>query len=297
MRILQSSFIFLLFTLLFQSVFATELFKFDRNVAGFVNYSSPQSLMFSSQDGKTNWMTDTTVIKTTNYQIINSICTPRSQNTMDMDGSQAGMTLAYPFLVGIGFVCKIDEQRNSIYLVSNFTVPENAYSVVYAGQDTNSAYFLINSKPTQGDGYLHLVSISKLTDQVTTRVFATNVPGYSGAMLFDNGDVFVTSWPKKIFKISNSNLLRLAQGSTQANFLQIAQLVFSGIDGMSFFMLKNDKSLLYYNVYDGEDYDSYTVNVSNKIRSNVSIPCPPVAGYKQEWLLLCGGTSLQTWYE
>ena len=33
----------------------------------------------------------------------------------------------------------------------------------------------------------------------------------------------------------------------------------NGIDGMSFFMLTNENSFLYYNEYDGEQYDSYAV--------------------------------------
>ena len=236
--VLRVSGLILFAALLFpHAVLANKISQFDRSVFGFVNHNSSQSLLFISSDGKADWMNDTSITKKVSYAIANPSCTPRGQNTMTMDKNQGGMTLAYPFLVGVGWVCKIDDQTNSIHLISQFTVPENAYSVVYAGEDESTSYFLLNSKPWKSDGYLHLISIHKLTSQVTTRVFATNVPGYSGAMLFDKNGVWVTTWPGKIYKIPHETIISLAKEMSRENFSQISQLMFSGINGMSLFML------------------------------------------------------------
>lgn len=275
-----------------QFVNADEIFRFEHNVVPFVNYTDG-NVLFLSSNGQADWMnTETQEIKSGSYSITNPKCIPYNQNTTSMDGSPAGMTLAYPFLVGLGWICAIDENAHAINLLSEFSLPTNFYSIIYAGEDEISSYFLINSKPTKGTGYLNLLSINKKTFFVSTKVFATDVPGYSGAMLYDNGDVWVTTWPSKIYKISKENFINTAVSNTSAKFPHIAQLEpFNNGMEMSLFMLKNNNSFLYFN----EDYGSYTINFSNKKMSNVSLPCLPVSGYGEEWLLLCNNVSLQTW--
>lgn len=292
----RTQIIFLLSLFSAQIATANELFRFNREVVGFVDYKTKDDMLFISQNGQADWMTiSTQATESVSYHITNSNCIPSSQNPMSMEGTtdspHAGMTFAYPFLVGLGWVCVIDDKNNSIDFVSEFSLPENFYSIVYAGEDQNSSYFLMNSKPTKGTGYLHLVSINKKTFAVTTKVFATNVPGYSGAMLYDSGDVWVSTWPAKIYKISRQNLMNTTQSGAQANFTQIAQLELNNGMEMSFFMLRNNNALLYFN----EDYGSYTINFSSKKMFNVSLPCLPVSGYGQEWLVLCNSISLQNW--
>jgi len=274
---------------LISAVSASELHHFDRNVVGFVDHTSEDSILMISEDGNADWIKDTNIIKKNTYNITHENCIPRSQSTMTMDAEQSGMTLAYPFLVGVGRVCKIDEETNSINLVTNFDIPTNSYSIVYAGEDTNTSYFLMNVRPWTTEGYLLLVSINKTHSQVETRILMKNVPGLSGAMHFNKSDIWVTSWPGKIYKVSSQKVIDLIHTGAQTDFLNIAELSFENIDGMSFFLLANNHSLLYYNY----EYESYMVNISKATQSNVSVPCLPIKGYHDGWLVLCEQNSLQ----
>lgn len=296
MRILQNSF-FVFFIVFCTSIAsAAEVLRFDQSVAGFVNYNRSQSLLFMTENGQANFVSVSDaprITHTASYKITNPNCVPFGQNTTTMDGSHTGMTLAYPFLVGVGWACIIDEATNTINLISEFPLPENPYSIVYAGEDQNTSYFLMNNKLWSGIGYLHLVSIDKNTHSITTKIVAQNVTGYSGAMLFDSGDVWVTVWPGKIYKILQQNVVSLWHATAPVNFAQLAQLEFSNISGMSLFMLTNNHSLLYYN----DEYESYTVQKENKKVVDASLSCVPISGYNQDWLVLCNGTSLQTWHQ
>ncbi len=276
--------------------FAAEIARFDHNVAGFENHAVPGSVLLISQDGQADWLNGTRIERKASYKVLDKICTPSTQDTSLM-GAGGGMTLAYPFLVGVERACYIDEKTKSIRLLADFhaSLPRNPYSLVYAGADEAAAYFLINGRPYPDgkEGYLELVTIDKQTLKVSVKGLATAVPGYSGANFFDRDTIWITSWPGSIYKMAFSDLHALVQRGGSAPFPQIATEEFHGIDGMSLFMLGNDRAFLYYN---GE-YESYTVNRSNGVRTTVKPSCLPISGLQSQWLVLCNGNTLESWSE
>lgn len=274
--------------------FSAEILKTDRDVTAFSNYASPGSILLLSSDGRANWVLDAKQTKVASYKITDKDCVPASQSTADM-GDTPGMLLAYPFLVGMAQACVIDKKTNSIHSIAKFTdLPENAYSLTYAGDDSTTSYFIMNGKPWASDGYLFLVSIDKTNFSVKLRQFATAVPGSSGAMWRDSKSLWITSWPGEIYEIPNDRLLAAIKSGGKLVFSQLATRRFAGIDGMSLFMMGNDDSLLYYNT---ADYESYTVNRTSGARNIIKPPCEPISGAQKDWLILCNGRSLQTWRE
>jgi hypothetical protein len=273
---------------------AAEIARLDRSVVGFANNAVPGSVLLLSQDGQADWLKDARAERKQTYRIIDQACSPTSQNTTTM-GSKGGLTLASPFLVGVGTACYIDEANKTIRLLSDFTksLPTGAYSAVYAGADTVAAYFLINGRPFPDgtDGYLDLVTLDKRTLKVSVRELVKEVPGFSGAMVFDQDAVWVTSWPGSIYKVDLAALQGVIRAGGEVSFPKVAIQKFHDIDGMSLFLLANESSLL----YDNGAYESYTVNRQSGARTIVKPSCTPIASYQTQWLVLCNGNTVETW--
>lgn len=302
MRIVKSSFVLLWMVSL--SAFAStsqEVMRFNRSVAGFVDFSSPGRLLLISEDGQANWVEDLKIQKSLTYQITAPECVPRTQSTMVMgDGvSGQGLTLAYPFLVGVERVCYIDEAAQTIRLLANLRpeLPRDTFLAVHAGSDAEASYFLINGRiyPKGTSGYLLLLTIDKRTLQTSLRELVTGVPGLSGAMFFSEDALWVTSWEgtNDIHKIPVQKLHDLIHSGEKQVFGALASTEWSGIDGFSFFMLANEHSFFYHN----EGYESYLVNRQDGTRSMELPLCPPIAGYGQGWLVLCDGTRIEKWQD
>jgi hypothetical protein len=297
MRILNRALLLSLFLLPGLSSGA-EILRLNRAVVGFEDHGAPGSMMLISQDGQTDWVTGLKAERKVAYKIEDQRCAPSSQSTVYT--AQNGLTLAYPFLVGVGRACYIDERTKNIRLLLDYeaSLPKDAYAAAYAGADEGSAYFLINGRPfPEGkEGYIWAVIIDKRSLSVRLRPLLNGVPGYSGAMLSEGGLVWVTAWEdgaNSLYKLPLGKLHALIRSGRTAPFAELAQNAFSGAEGMSFFMLGNDRSLLYYN---GE-FESFLLDKATGRTSVVKPACEPIAGHRGQWLTLCNGTSVETWSE
>lgn len=267
---------------------AEEIKKFPEAVVAFENHAEPGSILFLSASGQAEWFKSTHSEKTSSYSVADAACTPRSQNT-----GNGGLTLAYPFLVGAGTACFIDEAQHSIRLLSNFSdqLPSGAFAAVYAGSSAESAYFVINGRtfPDGEEGYLMLVSIDLKSHAVGIRPLATAVPDFSGGMLKEGSTIWVSTWPGAIYKMDLSALQALIQKGGTAPFSELATLQFHDFEGMNAFLLANDSSFLYFNAGD----ESYLIDRATGERKVVSTSCEPLMGLKEKWLVLCEGKSLE----
>ena len=133
--------------------------------------------------------------------------------------------------------------------------------------------------------------MDKRSLKVDLRELVTDVPGLSGAMLLERDTLWVTVWPGSIFKISLLKLQDLIHSGGKLSFAKLATQEFREIEGMSIFMLGNDRFFLYYN---GEN-ESYTVQRSSGARKVVKPNCLPISGFQEQWLTLCNGNSLESW--
>lgn len=298
MRIVHNnliSFVYVLILFTTLSASAVEVARVSQKSVGFNNYTSPvSSVLLLSDAGQALWLYDLKPAVTKTYTI-DPACGLKTQNTVVMDGPEGGMTLAYPYFVGVGKVCLIDEATNSIRLLNNFrtSLPRSSFSVVYAGQDTNALYFLINGRPyPEGTaGYISVLVINKADQKVSIRNLLSGVPGFSAAMIYDGAQIWVTTWLQKndIYKISSAQLMTLIQKGSTAQFSDVAVKTAGGFEGMSSFALKNETGFLFYN----EGFDSFKVSSLNPSTQPVNASCEPIAGAKAAWLGLCDGTRLE----
>jgi hypothetical protein len=292
---LSALFLFALFTILTLPSLspAADLYELGRNAVGFANNARPGSTLLLSQDGQADWLVGARLERKEAYRILDQACVPVSQNT----AIKGGLTLAFPFLVGAGKACFIDEGAKSIRLLSDFraSLPRGPYSAAYAGADDKAAYFLVNGARIDGSsGYLQLVSIAKDTLAVAVGPLVTDVPGASGSMVFAQEAEWIASWPGSLYKVELAKLQSLIKSGKTAAFSQVATEEFSGIEGMSLFVLANERSFLYFN---GDFAESYVVARANGARTSVQLACAPLAGYDKQWLTLCNGHLVESWGE
>ena len=291
-NIVLSTFVLLSCSLGFAS--PTELFHLNQKVAGFVNYSTPASTIFISETGSLFMLTDLKLQQGITYQI-DPACNLKTQNTSSMDGSEGGMILAYPYFVSLGKVCRFDNEQKQIRLVADFTkdLPQNNFSLSYAGGDDSNVYFVLNGRvyPDGQAGYIYSVAISRKNNSVSIRPFINDVPGFSAAMVYGSGQLWITTWMGKnqIFKIPAMNLLTMLQGANSYKFSDVASQVSDSFPGLSSYVLKNESDFLYYN----NEFDSYSVSTVTKSGPQpFKSSCEPVNGYKSQWILLCDSNSI-----
>lgn len=271
---------------------ATSVLKLDRQVFAFADYAAQSSILLISPDGLTDWYTNSRAVKGPAFKVADRDCTPLSQNTLSMDAA-GGMTLAYPFLVGVDRVCYFDESTKTLRLLGRFSdqLPNNSFSAVYAGSDQSSVHFLVNGRvfPQMKTGYLFLVSVHKKTLMISTREIVNEVPGYSGGMFYENQNIWISTYPGRIFKIVTADLQSLISSGAKTTFSQIAAETVKGFEGLNGYMLASHELFYFYN----RDDQSYTVNRQTRERKVVSTPCEPVAAQGARWLMLCSANSLE----
>lgn len=290
MRLFKSSFFLAFYVVgtltLDRSALAEEIYGFDRAVVGLADQRSPGSALFISSDGRADWFQGGKFKRSQSYSVVHPECLPKSQST-----SSGGLTLAYPFLVGTSTACIIDESSRSIRLLASFGWRSNSFSATYAGEGPTTFNFLINGRPWDTEGYLGLVTIDKTTLVVKSRELMSDVPGYSGAMVFEGGNVWVTVWAgdNLIYKISGAKLGELAQSGAKASFASVMTQAHAGIEGLSLFMLASEDSFFYYN---GE-YESYLIEKGSGRQKKIVQDCEPIVSYGKQWLVLCGGLGLE----
>ncbi len=258
-----------------------------------------------------------------NYEVLNPLCTPKSQDTMSMSAA-GGMTLAHPYLVGVGQVCYIDDQKHTIDLVSEIRslLPPQHFSVAFAGSDKKEYLFVVNSfPPNKKSGILSLIRINRENHSIGVLAeWITEVPGLSGAIhpsealapkalapeaftsealaASKGNDPVIwytaaladrTTRGNIIFKLHAQELLR-----RKTSRLRSVPFTTEGLatqmspavkQPFSFFMISNEDHLLYTN----DEYGAYLVDQKTMNSRNVVLPdgCLPIRGFKKQWLLLC----------
>lgn len=297
----NSFFVIILLSFLTASALAQEVLHFDTPVTGFIDYTSPQNsrLLFISEAGDTSFIQEERVQTQRRFRVAHQDCKPTSQSTVSMDQA-GGLTLAYPFLAGTNRLCYFDEKAGAIRLLSNFTsmLPSNTFSAVYAGTQTTTqgdeVYFLINGRvfPQAKAGYILLLTVNRQTLQMAVRELLTDVPDYSGGMLFEQNKIWVNTYPNRIFRVLLTDLHHLIRQKKSVPFSQIATENFKNPDaGLNSYVLNNKNSFLYFN----DEYESYIINRRTGFKTTVTPTCLPVAGRSESWLVLCNGNSLQIW--
>src|SRR6476469_6197924 len=75
-------------------------------------------------------------------------CNLKTQDPSFNGTGEGGMTLVYPYFVGLGKVCFIDEARKRIGLMNDFKkqLPRNAFTIIFAGGDNQHLYFVMNGR-------------------------------------------------------------------------------------------------------------------------------------------------------
>lgn len=269
---------------------AEELLRVPGPVVGFADQASRDaSVLLLSKEGQAYWVGAQKSLRSVHYRVESELCRPATQATA-MDSP--GMTLAYPFLVGIKHACRIDEGTGTIRLIASLgeQLPANAFSVSFAGDDAEASYFVINGRPWETEGYLLGLTIQKKTRQATLRKLVTGVPGYSGAMAYHGGSLWITVWEgsNSIYQIDGQRLLSSLRNGASTSFAAIAEKKFAGIEGLSLYLVVNEASWLYFN----GGYGSYLVEKRDGARAEVSPKCEPIVGVGTGWLLLCDGQRL-----
>ena len=273
---------------------ATELVRLDQKVNAFINFGVNDSVFLISEKGNSFWLNSLKNSAGKTYNI-DPACNISTQNTVAMDAGEGGMVLAYPYFVGIGKLCQIDELTNRIRLVSSFSnqLPQNPFSLSFAGSDDTSLYFILNGRPYPNGnaGYISALVVNKATSKVVVKNLLTDVPGFSAAMIYDNDQLWITSWlnTNDIYKISSSKLLAMIKASAVSKFSDIAAKAVGGFEGMSSFAFKNQTGFLFYNA----GFDSYSVSLANGNSTPATLSCEPIAPAKTQWLFLCDGNRLE----
>lgn len=290
-----NKFYFVLLILIQINLSAKEIIQFNYPVVGYTNYAKINSLLFISDNGTATWFENLKNISEKNYKISSSECLAKSQNTSQMDTEISGLTLAFPFMVGLDRACVIDETTQTIKLISNYrqALPKNAFSIAYLNEDSNFSYFLINGRefPNADYGYISILSINKKTFATSIDAFISDIPGFSAAMLVDSKEFFITTWEgqNEIYKMSVDSLTKLAQNKKIAKFNQLANKVTVSFTGMSTFVIKNNTHFLFYN----KDYENYLINSITGLRENFRSACTPIAGYQNNWIVLCNDNRVE----
>ena len=277
-------------------------FVFPSKVTAFEDQSQSSSLFFLGEKGESWRTTDSADGPVTNAGpsfAIDSDCGLGSQNTSFTD---AGMTLASPFFVGLGKVCLKDEGNKTIRKVADFKLPEDSFSVTYLAKTETDVFFVLNNKPFRTldeDGQISVIKVSLADSSAVLRPVLSKVPGYSGAMRSDGTSLFVASSysdasgnsVNDIFAVDSSLLLSLFEKSATQEFLTSVKLQNEAVEGLSLFLLNNQDSLLFLNSYD--PYESFTLTKAGSVRSVIDTACTPVSGWKTNWAVLCEGVKLK----
>lgn len=287
---------FILFSCTAFTAQAEEVLQFDRHVTGFTDYASEiPRILFVSETGESHFVQEDRVFSQRRFRIAHTDCKPTSQNTVSMDAA-GGLTLAYPFLAGTNRLCYFDEKAGALRLLANFTasLPTNTFSTVYAGTQNDDVYFLINGRvfPQAKSGYILLLTVNRQTLQISVRELFSEVPDYSGGMLFEHNKIWINTYPSRVFRVLLPELHQLIRQNKSVPFSQVAVESFRLTDaGLNSFVLNNKNFFLYFN----DEYESYLVNRKTGIKQTVQPNCLPVAGRSNGWLVLCDSKSLQIW--
>lgn len=298
MHILSKIFLSFSLTLCASQVALASFYQFASPTTGYVNYLEPalNEIFFLSQDGSAFWFRQSQLKAAEKFQVAER-CKSLTQNTVAMSTGEGGLTLAYPFLVGVDRVCLIDENKKNVSLVTELShrLPQNVFAASFAGRKEQLYYFLINGRefPSAKSGYLQLLTINSVTLQFEIRELFHDVPDFSGALLYDRENIWVTTYPGKIYKIPTAALHSLIDSARTMAFLSLALLESRTTADLNAYMLKGQNYFLFYN----ENYPSYLVHHSNKAQTPVELSCEPLLNFspagRNQWLTLCDRRDLR----
>ncbi len=285
------------------------LHTFLRPVTGFINHVDPSELRFFDESGLSDVLKIPSqpgetfrITQSTKYTVLDKTkknsegkdqdyCALKSQSPMNM-GANSGMILAYPYLVGVDRVCIIDESRRQIRLLATLTASPNDYYVAFAGFEGGHYHFLINGRDmSQPTGYLKKFSINVKTDRITRpTTLPLSIPGYSGPMIYSQGEVYITTWIG-IVKGPNDEEQDMGQNIVKLNKTMSALIPTQmwGFKGQSQFLLFNELEAFFFNGLD-TNIGSYSVTRLTNIKPfGEFIPtCTPVQSYgERQWISYC----------
>jgi hypothetical protein len=272
--------------------------RLNQKVTGFADHSKQSSVLFISDTGSLFRLTDLKLFDLGNYQL-DPFCNLRSQDSSAKGDADSGMTLTYPYFVGLSKVCVIDETKKTIAVVADFkkSLPKDPFMVSFAGADDQFMYFVLNGRvyPEGESGYINLISVNKRNHSVSIRPLLTDVPGFSGAMFYESGQLWVTVsvdefMHNEIYRVDSSTLLQFVKNGKANRFHDLAQQSSGKFYGITSFALKNDEEFLFYN----KDSISFRIKLdhSQSMAQPFQNPCEPISGYKNHWLLLCSGNTI-----
>lgn len=276
---------------------AESLLQLDRAVTAFPDHAAEAATLLISEDGRADFLENGRRTRERKFRVAHRDCRPLSANTVSLD-TAGGLTLAYPFLVGTDRICYLDESAGVLRLLARFGagLPAGAFSAVYAGQNALETRFLINGRefPDARAGYIWLLTVNRRNLHVQLRELITDVPDFSGGMLFEPGRIWIGTYPGQLHRVLLADLDALIASGRSTPFARIAATGFSTGDGLNGFLLGNARYFLFDNG-NVAGFESYLIEKKNGFRTQVKPPCPPVAGRGDGWLLLCNRNSLELW--
>jgi hypothetical protein len=289
---------FFLFAFAHSEFAAASFFRFSAPTTGFVNYLQPEQneIFFLSDRGASYWLRQGQLKASGQYQVAER-CRSLTQNTVAMSTGEGGLTLAFPFLVGVDRVCRIDENNRRISLVAELSsrLPKNTFAASFAGRKDQLYYFLINGRefPTAQSGYVQLLTLSLTSEEVKVQPLLNDVPDFSGALLYDQDKIWINTFPGKIYQLSTAKIQRLIDRSQSAAFLTVAQLETGTTAELNGYMLKGQNYFLFYN----EGYQSYLIHHATRTQTNIDLNCEPLLNFSpagsNQWFALCNRHELK----
>jgi len=275
-----------------REVAKSPLHTFDRDVIGYQNHAQTGSMFFISPDGKAEWFRNGKLERKVKYTV-DPRCALESQT---FAAQNEGMTLGYPFLVGIGKACHFDDEAKTLRALPSFNVPAMAFIVAYFSEDATTSHFLLNGAPDARSGYIHVLAFDRATKVMQSHQLLRDVPGHSGAMLSQADAFWVSTSLNKtndLHSAPRARLLELIGGGSAATFASVFTRAYAAIPGVMTFLLRNDVAFLAYNSYPTEE--SFSLTSGGGVRKKAVLPCVPVAPNGKNFFVLCNGKTLENW--
>ena len=279
------------------TAFAFQEVNFGEAVVGYNNFSTGNSALFLSASDKAYWFSGTTLANPTPIEVAPE-CKSTSQDT---SFAEEGLTLAYPFMVGLGRICMFENFDTKLSFVGTFDAPIDSFSAAFLAENNAEIFFAINSKPSStapedNDGLLTVLRIEKNSRRFSLNSSVVGIPGYSGAMTFDktNQTFLLTEatgeFSNNLYSLDSLAIINAAVENRTVEFASVATPLQENFEGLSFGLLSNTTTYLYLNSF---GYDSYSVEKNTGSRTVFeSEECVPVLGLNTSWVAICKGTTL-----
>jgi|GEM_PF-5170270 len=205
---------------------------------------------------------------------------------------------AYPFLVNPETTCKVDIEKGEIELLSRDVAPKDSFSIRFLFSSKAGHVFILNNRefPNAKFGSVYLKIVSETG--VTFKEIMTEVPGYSGAIDYFNGKIFMAlssgNSQNIIFSFPIDTVKELLKRNASMKFSAVAKKETERFVGLSYGLIVNGDQYLLHNKTPYGEYESYIINLQGGARTVLSLTagCQPLRLNSNSLLEFCGNGKL-----